>query len=64
LISADSIMYKNGLIMLTLPLVAKNEKCLLTLKPINDTVGNFIDYLKNEDKAIEKASIYRLGEPK
>jgi hypothetical protein len=49
------------MIFFTLPLVAKNEKCLFTLKPVNDTVGNFIEYLKNEDRSIEKAGIYKQG---
>jgi hypothetical protein len=58
---AVSITYKNGLVTFTLPLVSKNEECLFTLKPINDTVGHFVEYLKSEDKAVEKAGIYKLG---
>ena len=44
-----------------MPLVAKQEKCLFTLKPVNDNVGNFIEYLKSEDKGIEKVNLYTMG---
>lgn len=32
----------------------------LKLKPFNDTVGDFIDILKKEDRGIDRASIYLL----
>jgi calcium uniporter protein, mitochondrial len=50
----------NGCVQIAVPLVTKQDKCLFTLKPINDTVGNFMDYIKNEDKAIEKVQIFNL----
>lgn len=50
----------NGSIQIAVPLVTKQDKCLFTLKPVNDTVGNFIDYIKNEDKAIEKVQVFNL----
>jgi hypothetical protein len=52
---------KNGLVVLTVPLVIRKEKCLFRLKPVNENVGNFIDYLKKEDIGIEKVNIYTLG---
>lgn len=55
------INFVNGLVTLQVPLVAKQEKCLFTLKPYTENVGNFIDYLRNEDKSIEKVNLYTTG---
>ena len=58
---SNKLELKNGLVVLTVPLVIKQEKCLFSLKPVNENVGNFIDYLKKEDKGIEKVNIYTIG---
>lgn len=39
---------------------ARNEKCEFSLKLLNDTVGTLVEYLKNEDKSIEKAQVFNL----
>jgi hypothetical protein len=53
--------YINGSIKLVLTLPGKQEKCEFTLKLLNDTIANVIDYLKVEDKSIEKAQFYTMG---
>lgn len=52
--------HANGFIKLTLPLLARQERCLFTLKPVNDNVGKLIEYVKNEDKGIDRAALYTL----
>lgn len=52
--------YVNGLIKLTITLPARNEKCEFSLKLLNDTVGTLVDFLKHEDKSIEKAQVFNL----
>ena len=59
--ATNKLEIKNGLVVLTVPLVVRQEKCLFTLRPVNDNVGNFIEYLKNEDKGIEKVNLYTIG---
>ena len=54
--------YHRGLPRITLPLPSKQEKCMFTLRPLTQTVGDFLDILKQEDPAIIDASITTKGE--
>lgn len=58
---AAKLEHSNGFIKFTVPLLARQEKCLFTLKPVNDNVGKLIEYVKNEDKGIDRAALYTLG---
>jgi hypothetical protein len=51
----------NGLIKLSLELPARKEKCEFTLKLLNESVGNLTDYIKSEDKSVEKVLVYNKG---
>ena len=53
--------YSNGHVKLTLTLPSRRERCAFTLRPVNDTVKHFIDYLKVEDKSVEKVTLYSSG---
>ena len=47
----------NGLPHVTVPLPSRNELCVFALKPISNTVGDFLDMLKQEDRGIDRAVI-------
>jgi hypothetical protein len=53
--------FVNGLIRLSLELPARKEKCEFTIKLLNENVGNLTDYIKNEDKSVEKVLVYNNG---
>ncbi|CAD5216115.1 unnamed protein product [Bursaphelenchus xylophilus] len=54
------VKVRNGLPMLKVPLPSRAEKCLFILRPISDTVGSFCQKLRDEDKGIEIAAIYKM----
>jgi len=47
----------NGLPHVTVPLPSRNELCVFALKPISNTVGDFLEMLKHEDRGIDRAII-------
>ncbi|CAD5211706.1 unnamed protein product [Bursaphelenchus okinawaensis] len=51
---------ESGLPMLEVPLPSRLEKCLFILRPISDTVGSFCKKLKDEDKGVEIAAVYKI----
>nr|CAI5832782.1 unnamed protein product [Callosobruchus analis] len=51
-----SVAYHRGLPQITVPLPSRKERCRFTLKPITNTVGDFLDMLKKEDKGIDRAA--------
>lgn len=55
--SINDIKIVNGLPHITVPLPSRNEKCVFALKPISNTVGDFLNMLKDEDKGIDRAVI-------
>lgn len=56
--SSVEIEFKDGLANITVPLPSRNESCVFQLKPFHNTIGDFIDILKEEDRGIDRASIY------
>ncbi|CAK9816857.1 Calcium uniporter protein, mitochondrial [Anthophora plagiata] len=50
-----TVSYHRGLPKITVPLPSRKEHCVFTLKPITDTVGDFIRLLKREDRGIDRA---------
>lgn len=55
-----TIEYQRGLPQVTIPLPSRRERCRFTLKPISNTVGDFIDMLKNEDRGIDRVAFKAL----
>jgi len=53
----DDVKVVNGLPQITIPLPSRNEKCVFSLKPISQNVGDFVDMLKFEDKGIDSVFI-------
>jgi hypothetical protein len=54
----SKLEYVNGVCKLTLLLPARQEKCEFTLKLLNETVEDLVNYIKKEDRSIEKAQVY------
>ncbi|XP_044750945.1 calcium uniporter protein, mitochondrial isoform X1 [Coccinella septempunctata] len=50
-----TVEYHRGLPQVTVPLPSRRERCVFTLKPISNTVGDFLEMLKKEDKGIDTA---------
>jgi len=56
----DDVKVVNGLPQITIPLPSRNEKCVFSLKPISQNVGDFVDMLKFEDKGIDSVFIKNI----
>ncbi|XP_043245872.1 calcium uniporter protein, mitochondrial-like isoform X2 [Amphibalanus amphitrite] len=54
------VAYSRGLPQITVPLPSRREKCRFTLKPISNTVGDFIDQLHTEDRGIDRVVLRTL----
>lgn len=52
-----TIEYSRGLPQVTVPLPSRKERCRFTLRPISNTVGDFLDMLRTEDKGIDRAVV-------
>lgn len=55
------VRYEHGLPVFTMPLPSRREKCQFTLKPITDTVGDFLDFIQQEDKGVDRVAMYNSG---
>lgn len=52
-----TIEYYRGLPQITVPLPSRKERCRFTLRPITNTVGDFIAMLCSEDHGIDHISV-------
>lgn len=52
-----TIEYYRGLPQITVPLPSRKENCRFTLRPISNTVGDFLEMLKKEDKGIDRVVV-------
>lgn len=50
-----TVEYIRGLPQVTVPLPSRKERCRFTLRPISNSVGDFTEMLKKEDKGIDRA---------
>ncbi|XP_030059343.1 calcium uniporter protein, mitochondrial [Microcaecilia unicolor] len=53
-----TVVYQNGLPVISLCLPSRRERCQFTLKPISDSVGVFLKQLQAEDKGIDRVAVY------
>ncbi|KAJ6668834.1 hypothetical protein lerEdw1_012320 [Lerista edwardsae] len=53
-----TVNYKHGLPVITLTLPSRKERCQFTIKPMRMTVGDFLQDIHREDKAIEKVEVF------
>nr|CAD7392952.1 unnamed protein product [Timema cristinae] len=52
-----TVEYFRGLPQVTVPLPSRKERCRFTLRPISNTVGNFLDMLRHEDRGIDRVTV-------
>ena len=57
-----TVEYFRGLPQVTVPLPSRRERCRFTLKPISNTVGDFLAMLCHEDRGIDRVAVSSLGE--
>ncbi|KAJ8418053.1 hypothetical protein AAFF_G00137620 [Aldrovandia affinis] len=55
---AVTVMYQNGLPVISVSLPSRRERCQFTLKPLSDCVGVFLQQLQAEDRGIDRVAIY------
>lgn len=48
---------RRGLPAVTVPLPSRRELCQFTLRPVTNTVGDFIDMLKTEDQGVDRVVV-------
>ncbi|KAJ1142940.1 hypothetical protein NDU88_009252 [Pleurodeles waltl] len=53
-----TVVYQNGLPVISVSLPSRRERCQFTLKPISDSVGVFLQQLQAEDRGIDRVAIY------
>ncbi|NXA36612.1 MCU protein, partial [Eudromia elegans] len=53
-----TVVYQNGLPVISVSLPSRRERCQFTLKPISDSVGVFLRQLQAEDRGIDRVAIY------
>ena len=46
---------------MTVPLPSRRERCRFTLRPISNTVGDFLTMLCHEDRGIDRVAVSSLG---
>ncbi|PIK36604.1 putative calcium uniporter protein, mitochondrial, partial [Apostichopus japonicus] len=49
---------QNGLPTILVPLPSKLETCQFTLKPVTETVGDFLTHVMSEDGGVERVALY------
>ncbi|KAI4465374.1 calcium uniporter protein mitochondrial [Holotrichia oblita] len=57
-----TIEYCRGLPQVTVPLPSRKERCRFTLRPVSNTVGDFLQMLKAEDRGIDRVVILSLNQ--
>ncbi|XP_018426899.1 PREDICTED: calcium uniporter protein, mitochondrial [Nanorana parkeri] len=55
-----SVLYQNGLPVITISLPSRLEQCRFTLKPLSDTVGVFLQQVQAEDRGIDRVAIHSI----
>ncbi|MEQ2160836.1 hypothetical protein GOODEAATRI_003490 [Goodea atripinnis] len=56
-----TVVYQNGLPVISVSLPSRRERCQFTLKPLSDCVGVFLQQLQAEDRGIDRVAIYSMG---
>nr|CAD7196684.1 unnamed protein product [Timema douglasi]CAD7398515.1 unnamed protein product [Timema poppensis] len=56
-----TVEYFRGLPQVTVPLPSRKERCRFTLRPISNTVGDFLEMLRHEDRGIDRVTVNTVG---
>lgn len=51
----------NGMLMVTLDLPSRHERCQFTFKPVSQTLGDLLNSVRDEDKGIERLAAFLPG---
>ncbi len=51
----------DGLPVVSVPMPSRQERCRFVLKPLANTLSDFVAFLKAEDSAIERVAAYAEG---
>lgn len=57
LFSEVTIEYYRGLPQITVPLPSRKERCRFTLRPVSNTVGDFLNMVCSEDRGIDHIAV-------
>lgn len=60
-IAEVSVEYFRGLPQVTVPLPSHRERCRFTLRPVSNTVGDFLAMLCHEDHGIDRVAVSSVG---
>lgn len=55
-----SCIYRNGFVVLTLPMPSRKENCEFTLRPVSHTVKDLVSFAKEEDGGIDRLAVYSM----
>jgi hypothetical protein len=55
-----SVKYEHGFASLSVPLPSRRERCVFTLLPATQTLGDFVNYLEEEDRGTDHVAVYTL----
>lgn len=53
-----TVAYKQGLPEIVVPLPSRQEKCRFTLRPLGNTVSDFVKSICQEDRGVDHVSVY------
>ena len=56
----SSCVYRNGYVVLTVPLPSRNEDCEFTFLPVSNTVKTVLSNIQDEDKGVDRVAIYSM----
>ncbi|XP_025087718.1 calcium uniporter protein, mitochondrial-like [Pomacea canaliculata] len=54
-----TVQYRDGLPVVSVPLPSRHESCEFTLKPVSHTVADFLQFITQEDRGIDRVAIYK-----
>ena len=60
LAASATCAYKNGNIVMTLPMPSRSEDCEFTLRPVSHTVKNLVTFVSEEDRGVDRIALYSL----
>jgi len=57
-LSQATCTYRNGFVVLTLPLPSRNENCEFILRPVSDNVKSLVTFVSDEDGGVDRIAVY------
>lgn len=56
-----TVSYDRGLVAVSLKLPSRLEQCRFTLRPLTDTLGDFVRYIQEEDHGVDFVAVYNTS---